>query len=256
MSNTTQLRLNGYSVNSAGHIECAKGAPEHSYQSKDPSSLRFEQEHVAVIKIDGPRELAEQLIVAADSPRALTGRGRGGAVLLFRREKGQCIKPSGPTYRGLDVFELMRTDTRERITLTIKSEGMSIDFGAYSWPKGRSPLEISRDSLPILTFDLSDIAVEAAFKIGCTWAPTEAELEREREREASDAQFRADVASGKIKLKTEAEIAAEDEARSDEATVAAWKDKDVVASDGNGAMLIIAARMRHFWRRKKQTDAA
>jgi hypothetical protein len=243
------LRLMGYSVSAAGHIECAKGATEYSYQKREPGSLRFEQEHVAVVKIDGSKEVVEQLVAAADSPRALTGKNRGGAVLVFRREKNQDIKPSDLAYQGRDVFELMHKDTHERLTLTIKSEGMTLDAGSYSWGK-RSPLDTSRDSLPVLTHDLSELVINAAFAAGSTWASI---VEQDRANEQRLEQTRADIAAGRVKLH---ESDAERLEREDGETVAATAGREYVASDGIAAQLIIAARARFARRKKPAADAA
>jgi hypothetical protein len=244
MSNRDTLRQGGYSVDDAGRIQCQR------------EGTRYEQERCAVIRVDlepdskRGRELVDAVVAAADTPRALLGRARNGsAVLLFRCENPHNLVPHIQGRISTNgIFELATRDTGERFTVTIASEGQTLDLNGYSWPKGRSPLEISRDSLPNLTSDVGEVVLKAAFE-SATWAPSAEEIQTEAEREERVAHFKADVASGKIRLnKTEAELLAEEDAKLVEGASA-----DLTPHDGIFAQLVIAAR-RRIERRK--ADAA
>lgn len=194
MSTKHQLRLNGYSVNDAGHIEC--------FRSKERGSNRYAHERCGIVRIDvspgyrDARALVDRLIAAIDEPRALRGTARDGScVLLFRAE-----------LVSNETHKLALRATGELVAITIGSEGQTVDVDAYSWLKGRSPADVSRDALPPLFADIGKAAVNAAYASGCAWV---SQVEQER---AADARM-ADIKSGKIKIPTEEERqAAEDDA--------------------------------------------
>jgi len=248
------LRLNGYSATADGLLDChGAGAINPYHQSQDHRRLRFVQEHCAVIRIgleDGSkvtREIIEQLISAADSPRALVGRKRDGAVLLFRHEEGTEILPSIPGDISGGAYKLDMGG--ERFTLTIKSENQTVDVSAYNWGK-RSPLDVERDRLPVLTSDLTKLVLDAAYKVART-APTEAELDSGRAFEARVAKYREDIAAGRIKDPTPAELAE----AADEALDRAHP-KDISWQDGILQGLVQQARARIAARRRKAEASA
>lgn len=251
-TNTTQqLRLNGYLADDAGLV-CHK------------EGLRYAQERTAVIHLAGDREIIDKLVECADSPRALLGRRGSAVVMLFRCEGDYLPFVAGDTRRN-GVFELAQRSDGSPLTITIRSEGQTVDTSKYSWaPRpvyrlqlgdaaANSPLEIERDRLPVLTSDISRAIVDEAFKLDYTWAE---QVKQDREVAARIEKFHADVAAGRVKVQTPEEIAEEHQARSDAAMVEANLGRDISWADGNGAQLVLAARGRHEARQRKQSDAA
>jgi hypothetical protein len=228
MSNTHQLRLNGYIVNDQGHIEANR------------EGERYEQSRTAIIEIHGDRAMVDRLIAVADSPRALVGRDKGHrAVLLFRRDGERNFIPSN---RG--VFDLVMNSNGELLRLVFGCE--TLDPSTWTWAKGRSPDDVPRDSLPNLTFDVcQDIAREALAVASDARAARE-EAERNKAFEERRAKYLANL----TKPKTAAQIQAEED---DEIItryaneVLAWNDPDKPRLD--------AARAR-LAQRLKQTAAA
>src|ERR1700688_88582 len=83
------LRINGYSVDAAGAIECCR-------EPRD----RYAHEHCAVIRLDigdskPAREFVAKIVAAVDEPGALVGTSRKGALMLFR-VIGSRYEPVGP----------------------------------------------------------------------------------------------------------------------------------------------------------------
>ena len=149
------------------------------------NAQRFEQTWLVAIVIDvhrdskNAREIIDALIVAADSPRALVGRKRdGSAAILYR-----CPPPA-----MTDVNTSAEYGTRDgsvRFSIEVASEGATVDVGAYSWDKGRSPFEFEHDRLSTFTPDVAALVTEAA-KARCTaWEL----VERAREDEANNAKY-------------------------------------------------------------------
>ena len=239
MSNTKQiLRLNGYSANDAG-IVCDAGIE------------RFKHERTGILRIEISRDtkdaraLVDAVIAAIDEPRALLGRDRrGGVVMLFRVE--QIFSNAATDAISREEFALRGG---EELVITLASEGATVEPDAYTWIKGRSPLDISRDALPPLSQELGDIANDAAWTAGAR-SPEEFAREREADR------YRADLASGKIKVRTEAELAEHEQVRNDAAIVAANAGIEYIWTDGFAAQLVLEARTRHAARQRKQTAAA
>jgi hypothetical protein len=231
-----KLRLNGYSANNAG-IVCTRDAE------------RFKHERTGVLKIeisgDTPkaRAIVDGIIAAIDEPRALLGRDRrGGLVMLFRMQM----------WINTSLVELALR-SGEQINITIGAEGLTVEPDAFTWAKGRSPLDIPRDSLPPLFSEFAELAQTVAAAAGALPAK---EIERELATEARVNQFKADVAAGRVKLKTEAELAEDAQARSDAEIVAEWKGETVRPDDGGAARSVLAARARHAVRLSKQATAA
>jgi hypothetical protein len=236
---TNTLRLNAYSVTADGKIDC--------FRESRPD------ERTAVLRIDlaedskAGHDIVKRLLSVVDEPRGLTGVSRNGsAIVLFR-----CDKNPAPNIQGSDsrngIFELATRDGL-RFTVTCASDGQALAVDAYTWPKGRSPLEIGSWTLPILTAEIGAAVVFEAFNLGATWSPV---IEQERKDAARLAQFRADVASGKVKILTDAE----QEAADDEKLVAAHEGKDISYSDGPLACNVLAARKR-VAQRKREAAAA
>ena len=250
---TRTLRLRGYSVTSNGHIDChAAGAIDRNKIDQSHRRPRFEQEHCALIRIDGPREVCEKLIEAADSPRALAGFSKTGAVLLFRHDnKAQSIRVTDVNLAHQEIFQYAVRGSSERVVITIKSEGMTVDTAAYTWPAGRSPLELQRDFLPILTSDVCDLVVKAAANAATLSDDTEQATRDEAFAERA-AKYKADLAAGLIKIETPEEAAE----RADLEIVAAWEGREIAASDGLHAAQALRARARVADRKKQAERAA
>jgi hypothetical protein len=242
LNTTQQLRLNGYLADPAGGIVCHK------------EGVRYKQERTAIVHLVGDRELIDKLVECADSPRALVGRrSDGSAVMVFRCEGDYLPFVAGDTRRtrGNGVFELAQRADGSPLTITIGCEGLGVGVSGYSWT--RSPLEIERDRLPVLTSDISQAIVDEAFKLDCTWIET---VKQDREVAARIEKFHADVAAGRVKVQTPEEIAEEHQARADAAMVEANLGRDIGWADGNAAQMILAARGRHEARQRAKQNAA
>jgi hypothetical protein len=196
------------------------------------------------------REVVENLLRAADAPGALLGRAKNGsAALVFRS-----VRPhdATPYVRGADhhqrVFELATKDGATRVKI---STDAAAPFDGYKWDR-----DIPQHELPALTQSAANIGtrvIEAAFKLGLTWAEI---VDRDLADEERAAKLRADVAAGRVKIKTEAEIAADAEARHDAEVVKANEGREYEWSDGPHAQVILSARGRHALRQRKQTALA
>lgn len=232
----TKLRMMGYSADEMGII-CHRG------------EVRFAHERTGLLKIEISRDskdaraVVDAVISAIDEPRALLGRDRrGGVVLFFRVETGVNNSLSDLALRS-----------GEEIVITFGSEGQALNPDSYTWQKNRSPYDVPRDSLPPLHSDHWQDAERAAWTAG---ARLPEEIARERATEERIAQFKADLAAGRVKLKTPEEL----QAAKDEEIVEANKDRDLASSDGWGSQMILAARGRlAAWRAKQkqaETDGA
>jgi hypothetical protein len=240
MDTKHQLRLNAYSVTADGKIECHR-------EGRD-------DERIAVLRIDlardskAGRDIVERLLGLIDEPRALRGTAKSGsAVLLFKCGKYNPV-PSvqGDTDRT-GVFKMATHDGEVRFTITCASHGQTLDPSAYAWLRGRNPLEIDRDRLPVLTDDTGKAVIEAALKLG-SWA---SQIDQELAAAARLDQLKADLAAGKIKILSEEEEAAAE----DDALVAAHVGEVFEAYDGNMAALVLRAR-RRVARRKAAAEEA
>lgn len=241
MTDTThRLRLNAYSVNDAGHIQC--------FRDNRPD------EWAAVLRVDlerdtpTGREIVERLLALVDEPRALLGRAKNGSfVLLFRSDSNPVPYIQGSDSSRDGVFKLA-TQAGERFTVTCAMVGQALDVAGYTWPKGRSPLEISRDALPILTSDIGAAVMAEAFKVA-TWASN---WEQHQAAAARLDQLRADLASGKIKILTDEER----DAAKDEELVARYEGVELSMHDGALANHVISARRRVAHRKRLAAEAA
>jgi hypothetical protein len=230
-NNIQTLRLNGYIVNESGFIEC------------DREGERYEQSRVAIIEIYGSREVVDLMIAVADSPRALVGRhSDGAAVLVFRRDGEKRFEPyvSGSTGK---VFDLVMNTNGQPLRLVFGVDGLSAS--TWTWGKGRSPADVSRDSLPNLTADVCDDVAREALGLATDARAVREEAERNKGFEQRRAKYLADLARPKTADELQAE---EDREILDRYAneVLAWNDPDKARLD--------AARAR-FARRLKQTAA-
>jgi hypothetical protein len=236
MNTTLQLRMLGYSANDAG-IVCTR------------DEERFAHERTGVLKIEISRDtrearaIVDAVISKIDEPRALLGRDRrGGAVMLFRLK----------TWINTSRVELALR-SGEQIIIVIGAEFLTVDPELFTWAKGRSPLDIPRDSLPPLFSEFAELAQTVAAAAGALPAK---EIERELATEARVNQFREDIKAGKVKLLSEAELAEATQARSDAEIVKEWQGATVRPDDGGAARSVLAARARHAVRLSKQATAA
>jgi hypothetical protein len=179
-------------------------------------------------------QLVEALLAVISEPRALVGRARNGSAVVL----GRCEQEISPYFPGVDRagrFELITKPGGVRFVILCRSEGATLDVDAYSWPKGRSPLDVPRDSLAMLFDDIAQAVVEEALKTAVT-APTAEDIERQRASEARLAKIRDEIAAG---LHTPESIAA----REDE-ELAASMPLDISWRDGPRAANVLAARDR------------
>jgi hypothetical protein len=235
MDTQLKLRLLGYSANDAGIICVREGE-------------RYAHERAGILKIEISRDtrearaIVDAVIAAIDEPRALLGRDkRGGVVMVFRLQM----------WINTSRVELALR-SGEQIAITIGAENLAVELDAFTWQNSRPPTNVSRDSLPPLFPEFMDIAQRVAEAAGALPAK---EIERIRETEARVAQFQADVAAGRVKLKTDAELAEDAQARSDAELVAEWKGETVRPDDGGAARSVLAARARHAVRLSRAKDS-
>jgi hypothetical protein len=246
MNRTDTLRLNGYAVDTQGRIACRAGVKARHF---DPNSWRpidqmnsdrFEQTWLAVIAFDvahgDARSIVDALIVAADSPRALVGRKRNGsAVMLFKCPAGTIGSNRGEDYGTRGAVA--------RFSLSILSEGATVDISDYSWERNRSPLDIEHDRLPTFTVEVPTLVHEAASAAGCNaWSL----IEREREDEANNAKYAT------MRIPTEQETREAEEER----LVAQYEGQHVSMWDGPLANDILRARKVVAARRAARGEAA
>lgn len=167
MSNN-RLRELGYSSEDGRVITCHREVGRRNEH-------RYDHERCGVVRIDldtkSGRDLTEKLIAAIDEPAALIGRDRrGGAVMLFR-----VGEHSDLPHTADDGISRLITPDGELVTITYGSVDQMLDVGAWSWVKGRSPLDVRRSDLAVLFADIYQRAVDAAFKLGCAHAPSAAQ---------------------------------------------------------------------------------
>ncbi len=190
------------------------------------------------------REVVENLLRAADAPGAIISRAKNGAAITFRSTRPHDKTPYAVP--GMDhhqrKFELASRDGATRLTI-------STDAAA--------PLDIpAAHELPVMPYTAADVGgrvVRAAFALGLTWA---SQVDEELAVEKRVAQFKADVASGKIKLRTIEEIAEDDLARRDAELVKNAEGREYEWTDGPHAQVILQARGRHALRQRAKQSAA
>jgi hypothetical protein len=245
MNRTDTLKLNGYSVDTQGRIACRAGVEArpydpNSWRSAEANAQRLEQTWLVAIVVEvahgDARSIVDALITAADSPRAIVGRKRnGGAVLLFK---------CPPAMTGANRVEDYGTrDGSLRFSLSILSEGATVDASAYAWDKARSPLEFEHSRLPAFTGEVPKLVTEAASAAGCTFWSL---IERAREDEANSARYAT------MRIPT----AQEEAERADEELVARYEGQHVSIWDGPVANDILRARKVVAARRAARGEAA
>lgn len=238
--NTNALRMLGYSANDAGHILLSREG-RSSYKHEATAIIRIEPDRDS----DRLGELVEKLIAAADEPRALIGRDRSGSVVLLFSSEG--------TYIGTEIHNSqspfkLALQSGERFTIFVDHVG-SLDISAYTWAKGRSPLDVARGSLPRLCAETGVAVVKAAFECGATWSHYVDTPEQVTAKEERLAKIRAEMAQRDAETPEEREIR-EDQQLSERGS------PDLVASDGIFAGLIVAARQRIAQRAAVKAAAA
>lgn len=244
MSNIkTELRVQGYSVNDAGRIECRR----------EPTLGRYNHEHVAIIRLDVPptkaaKDFCGKVIAATDEPGALVGFGPHGAVMLFRPNGTQ------PVEAGSKPGHYDRTAVHpfifegEQAAFIASTEGQ-IDVSAYIWRDNRSPLTVHRSNLPLLYSDISMRAYDAVGKLlpahAGRWGklPTVAEIAAEVARVARLETMQQEIDAG---MWTDEKI----KEREEDALVASYEGVEVSQYDGLHAMQVLQAR-RNVARRKR-----
>lgn len=195
------------------------------------------------------REVVESLIRGTPTPGALIGRAKNGAAIVFHSTRPRDIVP---LVRGADhyqrVFELATRDGATRIKI---STDMAAPVDGYKWDR-----DIAHHELPVVAYTAAEVGkfiIEGAFSLGLTWA---SQVDDDLAVEKRVAQFREDVKAGRVKIKTEAELADDAEARRDAEIVRANEGREVNEFDGPHAQMLLAARGRHALRQRKQTVAA
>jgi len=233
MIDTQKLRLNGYSVTADGHIQCSRGE-------------RWSHERCGILQVilskDTPatRALVDAIIAELDEPRALTGRdSRGGAVLLFQVPPRNGINNKHVEY-GLA--------TGEGIEIIFGSDNLTVAVDKFTWAKGRSPLEISRDALPPLRAEHVKSAERVAYELG---ARHPSEFERQRESERRLEVMRARLAAGETAESMDADRQHEEDLK----VVAAYAGQEPGQFDEMRAT-IRAARYRVEQRRRLALESA
>jgi hypothetical protein len=203
-------------------------------------------EDLNTIRIDlnskDSREVVENLLRAADAPGALIGRAKNGSTaLMFRSNHPHAICP---LIVGADhnqrVFNLATRDGETRLTIATDNPAQ---VDGYKWDR-----DVPRHEMHVMPYAAGDVAkriVVAAFGLGLTWAEI---VDRDRAVEERVAKFKADVAAGRIKLKTDEELQAERDAD----IVKAHEGSYYTQWDGPVAQEIIGARARHAARLAKQ----
>jgi hypothetical protein len=214
--------------------------------------MRISEKSIGLIRIDldskdpkAARAVIDQIIERADEPTIAIGRTRNGsAVLVFRSEKPWRNVPSiAGAEHNQRVFPLASSDGNVRLTINCDVE--SLDDSAYSWAT-----KVEAEQLPTLpdVAGLGQKIIEAAFALGLTWASL---VDQDTAREQRAAKLKADIAAGRVKIKTDEELQAERDAE----IVRETAGREYSWTDGIAAQEILAARHRHAQRLRPTADA-
>jgi hypothetical protein len=230
-----QLIRNAYACDAAGNLETRKNP-----------DARWSFSHLAVLRIDAPKDFTNKVLSALDEPAAIVGVSSGSAVALFK-------VIDGGRY-DMATYPHFRKDEREEFVLNGKTQGVftvtstpqTIDVAAFTWKDGRSPLTVRRDDLPQLFLDvqqrvyaeLDRLLKEGGHRFGPLSAP-ETVLER-MVRENAERR-----AAGIVETPVD-----EDE------KLVAGADPNLRAGDGIFPMLVAEARKRLASRREAARAAA
>jgi hypothetical protein len=201
-------------------------------------STSLTEANTATIRIHdtkGGKALIEKIIELAGEPGVHVTRERGTTTLAFHTNKpGWTV----PAVRGADhsqrEFKLASKDGAVRITI-------DCDF------VGSVPLPAANTGRFITASDLGTKLIEAAFSLDLTYAEV---VDRDLENEARIAKFKADVAAGRITVRTPEQIAEDTSIARDAEIVRANEGREVFEYDGPHAVLVLAARRRHALRQR------
>jgi hypothetical protein len=140
-----QLRQNSFAVSADGHIETRR----------EPDA-RWSATHLAVLRIDAPKEFTNKVLSALDEPAAIVGVSPTSTVALFK------VIDGGRYDRA--TYEHFRKEQHEDFVLNGKTQGLftvtsaaqTIDPAGFVWKDGRSPITTHRDQLPQLFRDTQE----------------------------------------------------------------------------------------------------
>jgi hypothetical protein len=224
----TQLLRNGYAVD-AGVID--------THRRPD---ARWAHTHLAIIRIDAPKEFTAKVFAAADEPAAIVGVSPTSAVMLFRVDDGGRYDASTYPFFRKEVRNEFVLDGKKQCFFAVTSAAQTIDVSAFTWLDGRSPSTTHRSQLPPLFLDSAPGlggAIEALLKeAGGRWGPLEMpKTVMELRLEQSRAERAAREAAGIVEEEDTPESA-------DEKLVAA--NPKLRATDGPIGVLVHEARRR------------
>jgi hypothetical protein len=224
-----QLIRNAYACDVSGNLETHK-IPD----------ARWDFSHLAVLRIDAPKEFTNKVLSALDEPAAIVGVSSTSTVALFK-------VIDGGRY-DMATFPHFRKEEREEFVLNGKTQGLFtvtsiaqlIDVNSHAWRDGRSPLTVRRDDLPQLFRDtqervyaeLDRLLKEGGHRHGpliVEKTPFELSVEQAMHERAARA------AAG---------IAEEDPQEAADNQIVAGADVNLRAGDGIFPMLIAEARKR------------
>jgi hypothetical protein len=161
-----QLLRNGYACDDAGVIET----------HREPDA-RFQHTHLAVIRIDAPKEFTSKVFAAVDEAAAIVGVSPTSAVMLFRVDDGGRYDASTYPFFRREIRSNFVLDSKKQCFFTATSTEQAIDVAALTWLEGRSPSTTHRSLLPPLFLDVAERVLEATAaamrEAGGRWGPWE-----------------------------------------------------------------------------------
>ena len=184
---TAKLRLNGFSADQHGHDLLARGERWNHERTENILQINVSK--------DTARSLVGATVLAINEPRCLVGcTSNGSAVLLFR------VDPRSSTNNKHVSYEL---PSGEGIEIIFGSENLTVAVDKFTWEKGRSPLEISRDALPPLRDE--HLKSCRAYRVRNGRPPSVRRFERQRESERRVEVMRQRLANGETPESMEAD---------------------------------------------------
>jgi hypothetical protein len=168
-----RIRLNNYDIDATtGHIICSRPTRGGCGETLNPTHPDYPKPRLlrnlcAVIRIESrDSAMVDRLVAAIDEPAALCGRNRHGAVLLFRLADNDNPAMEIPGSRWSNVSTVTAGTTPLKITCGPDGIALvTLDAGAYTWGKNRSPADVVRENLPRYTADIGAAAFEAAHRL-------------------------------------------------------------------------------------------
>jgi hypothetical protein len=147
----TDLLRAGYSANEAGHLETRR----------EPDA-RWSATHLALIRIDAPKDFTIKVLAALDDPAAIVGVSVNGAVVLFRVDDGgRYDAATYPFFRKEERHEFVLLDGKTQCLFIVTSTAQTIDTSKFIWRDGRSPSTTHRNLLPELFLDVQQRVYDA-----------------------------------------------------------------------------------------------